>query len=770
MVGAALARALMALGRAIGAHRGVALGLLLLGTAAILGAAGARVARDGVPVDFTPQAIFLDDGAEVDTLRRIEARYGREDNDLVAIVEGPIGTEAGLDYLGRLSAALAADPAVERVDSALTATVLDGDGGMLTVRAPADELAPAAAVDRLARDPLWSRLLVSPDGEATAVRARVDRSLERIAALSPVIEGLGAAATAVPRPPGFTLHLTGVPWVRTEVVQRMMADQAVFVPAVGLVFATAICLLFRRLWLGLAPLVGVAIADLWAVGLLVAGGATLNILSVLVPTLVLVIGVADGIHITARYREELAREPDPEAGRPAALGRTLRVMGLPCFLTTFTTAAGFGSLVVAETKVIQDFGLHSGVAMAVCFVAILLAVPTLLAFVPAARVAAPRPAGEAAEERLLGATDRAVRRRPLAVLLACVALTVGMGTIGSQVEANSRLLEMYREGAPTWTAIKTSEKKLSGVIPIFLHLSSDTDGTFAEPAALARLDRLEQALRGEEMVLWTRSLASTARTLHGALTGTDALPPSREALAQELLLAELAGAELLDGITDDARREARVMAIVADAGGRATLDMKARVLDQAATELAGTGIQATLTGDGMLAAAGVDRLIRDLLVSLALAFAVIAVTLALLLRDLRLALIAAVPNLVPLVFTLATLGLMGADLQTSNIVTFTVAIGLAVDDTIHFVVRYRQERLAGQPVAAAITATYHGAGHAIVLTSLLLVSGFGVLAMSELTSTRHFGILSSVTMGAALLGDLLLLPALLHLTERRPQD
>jgi predicted RND superfamily exporter protein len=746
------------LGRAIGAARWRALAVVLLVTAAVLVGAGRRVAETGVPVDFTPQAIFLDAGEEVDTLRRIERSYGREDNDLVCIVEGDIGTAAGLDYLRRLEAALAQHGEVERVDSILTATVLDAQDGMLTVSAPVEDRSPAGAVARLAEDAVWQRLLVSEDGDTTALRVRLDRELERIGELGPVVSALGEIARAVERPPGTTLKLTGVPWVRTEVVDRMMRDQATFVPALGLIFSVVVCLLFRRVWLGLAPLLGVGFAAVWAVGLLVAGGATLNILSVLVPTLVLVIGVADGIHITARYREELARGD----GRPAALGRTLQVMGLPCFLTTFTTAAGFASLVVAQTRVIRDFGMHSAVAMVVCFAAVLLAVPTLLAFVPEDRVAAPSPSRGAPEERLLLAVDGFVRGRPLPVLLGCLALTALLAGVGSQVRANSRLLEMYREGSATWTAIKTAERELSGVIPVFVHVESDDPGAFSSVENLRRIDALEQQLRTEDMVLWTRSLASTTRMLHHALTEEDGLPPSREALAQELLLAELAGAELLDGLTD----EARIMAIVADAGGRETLAMKARTEQAMAQLFEGTELRGVMTGDGMLAAAGVDRLITDLLASLALVFVVIAATLALLLRDLRLALVACVPNVVPLVFTLATLGLMGADLQTSNIVTFTVALGLAVDDTIHFIVRYRQERLAGNTVQHALTATTRGAGHAIVLTSLLLVSGFALLATSELTSTRHFGILSSVTMGAALLGDLLLLPALLHLVEQ----
>jgi hypothetical protein len=241
-------------------------------------------------------------------------------------------------------------------------------------------------------------------------------------------------------------------------------------------------------------------------------------------------------------------------------------------------------------------------------------------------------------------------------------------------------------------------------------------------------------------------------------------------VAQELLLAEMSGELPLDQLLSADRARGRILMLTRDAGGREFIRVKKLLEAEAETLFAGTGVRVDVTGDGMLASAGVKQLIDDLLASLLLIFGVIMVTMLVLLRDFRQALIAFVPNVVPLFFILATLGLMGVDLQTSNIVTFTIAVGLAVDDTIHFIVRYREERRGGSNRATAITNTYNGAGHAIVLTSILLVVSFGLLATSDLTSTHHFGVLASVTMVAAVFGDLVLLPALLHLFGRRASD
>ncbi len=756
---------LEAYGRWAVRRRGLAAALCALLTLLALAGGGWRLSVDSLPVDFTPQALFMDSTPALDRMQVMEETFGREDNDLVLVLDGLQASTASVEALRALHGAMEADPRVERVDSVVDAELAEREGQGIRVINPIDELPPAQALARLADDPVLGGLIMARDGSATAIRVRIERQREKVADLAPVIDDLVAAAQAVALPEGTRLYPIGVPWVRVEVVQLMLQDQARFLPAVALLFAATICLLFRRFWLGLAPLVCVLVADLWAISALMAGGAVFNVLSTLVPTLVVVIGSSDGIHLASRYREELEANG---GDRAAAMGRTMRHMTVACFLTTFTTAAGFGSLVVAQTRVVREFGVHCAVAVMITWVAIMLLLPAMLAFIPAASivragiVAGRAPLGQ----RLLAAVDAGVRRRPVAVLATVLAMTVLAGWWGSGVRSNSNLMEMYHRGAPTWEAMQVVESKLGGVVPVFYHLQGEP-GQLLEPDELQRLERLERELRQQGPVLWTSSLAGHVREVHWLLTGEEGLPPSRAAAAQELLVAELSGRLPFEGVVDAEQAQTRVLALVSDAGGQAYLDMQREMEVIAAQIFDGSAMTVELTGDGIMASAGLRILVYDLLGSMALVFLVILATLWILLRDLRLALVAAIPNLVPLLFTLATIELMGWDLRATNIVTFTVAIGLAVDDTIHFIVRYRQERMAGLDVTGAISRSFHGAGHAIVLTSLLLMIGFSVLCVSELTSTRAFGILASVTVLAAVLADLFLLPALLHLVGRR---
>ena len=213
-----------------------------------------------------------------------------------------------------------------------------------------------------------------------------------------------------------------------------MEDNLRFLPWCVVMFAGTICILFRRFWLGIAPLVAVNIASAWAVGTLIWSGAIFNILSILVPVLVIIIGVADGIHVVGRYREELAHTPTDREG---AMGRTTRAMMVACFLTTFTTAAGFGSLTFADTQVIADFGRHAAVAMMICFVAIMLVVPTLISWVPLHQVLPPRqPVGEGAEAKLLAWLHITVKP-PKIILLGTLLLIAFAGWLGRDVRTNS---------------------------------------------------------------------------------------------------------------------------------------------------------------------------------------------------------------------------------------------------------------------------------------------------------------------------------------------
>jgi predicted RND superfamily exporter protein len=711
-----------------------------------------------IPVDFTPQAIFMDNSEEMLRLREIEDSFGREDNDVIIVLKGDISTPETLSYIKQLHTKIEALPFVEQVQSLYNAASLQSSELGPEVLSIWDSPAP---IQTAQQDPFLVRAFVSEDGTRTLIRVRIERQREKVSDLEPVIKQLINTLGAIPPPSELRIYTTGVPHVRTEVVAMMLADNITYAPILTILFFTTICVLFRNIWLGIAPLLGVLFAVLWSMGILLGSGVVFNVLSILVPILALIIGVADGIHLVSRYREECAKEQSKEE----ALAQAIKHMFSACFLTTFTTATGFLSLIVADTVVIRDFGVHSSVAVMTAFFAVILVVPCYLSFLPSRHVP-PIPKNQ---HRFYDFLHRLCWEHPTKVVLSVLLICACAGVYGSSVRPNSHLLEMYHPKHPTHDAIQEVDQHLSGIVPIFIHIEAK-EGDLLDPIYFQKIIELEKELKTFPWVRWTYSLPSHVLHTHTLFTQEKSLPQNRELIEQELLVLSFSDELPLEQVTQNQHTQFRILALCQDAGGTAFIELHKQLTQKAKELFPDDSVHVDVTGDGLMASLGINQLITDLLYSIAIVVSVIFCTLLILLRDIKLSLISLLPNVIPLLFTLATLRLIGADLQTSNIVSFTVSIGLAVDDTIHFVVRYKQERSLGRVHKEAMLNTFRGAGQAIILTSLLLVSGFGVLATSSLTSTYHFGLLASITLGAAILADLLLLPAAMNLLYRREKQ
>ena len=757
-----------ALGRWIVLNRIKATLLCLVITAAAIAGALPRLTSGGLPVDFSPQALFNEDADIREVLERTEASWGPDDNDAWILVEGPIFSEQGLALVTALHEAIEAQPEIDRVDSLASLSVARrGADGSVVVGA-LTEVEDTEQLRRLALDdPAVVGLFAAREGGLAVVRAHLPDPLRTVSEIAPGIRALEDLIADWSPPEGYTLHLAGIPTVRVQLVDLLERDQAFFFPLDTLIFAVVLVVLFRRPLPGLLPLAAVGAAVVWSIGLLLAGGVTFNILSELVPTLVLVIGVSDGIHLLSRYREELSHDPD----RVAAMGRTLEHLGVACALTSLTTAIGFGSLLSSSSVAIRDFGLHASLSVLVAYVAVLVFLPASLAWVPVRWVLPHGGKGPPRRSRLtrwLLWTDGVVARHPGRVLAACGLLCAGALGLGSTVRTTSHMMEVFSEGHPAVATYEAVEEHLGGIIPVMLHLEASEPEAFRDPEVLARLGEVTERIRQHPDTSWALSGADVVASLHGALTGTRGLPETEDQLAQELMLAEWSGDELaLDALFDEDFRTARVMALCADIGGHAFVALGDDLRRAGAEVFAGTGVEALAAGDGIVASAGIHRLIDDLLVSVGLAFAGIWLTLCGLFRNVRLATVSMIPNAIPMLFTLASLRLMGEHLQTGNVISFAIALGLAVDDTIHFLVRLQEERSRGRSLQGAIRHAYRGAGRAIVYTSLLLALGLAVMAGSDLVTTRHFAVLACATLVAAVFAALLVLPALLHLLGPR---
>ena len=747
------------------------LGFLVLVGAALAGAVQLRV-------DPTPQRIFETHDEEFVFLRRAHEVFGRDDDVILFHVRVPSGvfSPEGVALLRRLHAELAGIESLVGVDD-LTTAWASAPG-----RAPAPLLRSGADLEE-ARElalasPLLAGRLVSRDATAALVLTRVGPERERYDDLVEPVDACLALAARVERPSGASVGVTGIPVARVLIARRLLSDQLTFFPVCALAFLVILWLLFRDLRAVVLPLAAVGLALILTAGVLGWTGEPIDIINNVLPVLIFVIGVSDAIHLLIRYRHEL------DTGRPQweALTITIRHLLVACLITSVTTAVGFGSLGLASIEILKRFGLYAAVGVMLAYLVVIVFVPLVLSYL------APHlpPAGRAADRRMselslrLGRWVHAHRKRVLLGFAVVLALAL---VFAQRVQEENNLYEAFHEDDPLIQANEALERDFAGIFPVTVFVEWEEGRGILDPAALSFLAELQEAV--EEQHFPALSVLDLLAELTQARTGERRLPQTRPEAVQTMTALQLGlnqqgRGELLRRLIRPEQRALRITARAADAGAQ-VLQARFRAIEAwiaaNATRAQDLGLEARLTGDGPVASRGVNQLIGDLFSSLLLALAIILPIMCLLLRSVRAGLVSMIPNATPLLLTLGMMGLVGMDLRVTSVIVFTVSLGLAVDDTIHFMVRFREEWRLGAKDAdpelvyqLALERTFAGTGGAIVTTTVLLSLGFGALLFSRFPITRTFGFLMEVTVIGALVADLLLLPACLALFKPFRRD
>jgi predicted RND superfamily exporter protein len=749
-----VARLMDRLARLVLGHRLV----FVLGT--VLFTAGAGVLALRIRVDFTVQELFAEADPEIEYLREFNERFGPDDHLLLVLVEArDVFAPDVLRFVGELTRRAARLAGVRRVESLTTLSDLGNtEEGAIDTRPlfgqlPPDSGALAALRVRALASPLLGGRIVAKDRRLTAVAITLGDDVRRAKELERTVEGVERMVARVRPPAGCATRFSGVPYVRTEAVRLVRNDQLRFLPLGVLVTSLLLVLLYRSLYEVAVPMTAVSLSAGYTVSLMAALDAPIDILSNVLPLLVMVYGVADAVHLLGRIHEQQRRGE----AREIAIRTAMRHLGVACLLTSGTTAIGFASLVAGSMTILHRFGLFAAAGVMIAYATTMVVAP-LGVSLRRRPPAAVRFAHLAWLDRALVGIAAWVIRRPRGVLAASVALCVAAVGAGSQVEINNYLLGIYREGHPTQQATRLAEHKLEGVVRLQVSLEGKP-GAMKDPAVLRAMHRLERWLEGQPGVTSTLSLATFVREMHRVVVGHAGIPGSRRGVAELLLMAE--GEERLGRLVDYPYATGCVVAGMRDVGARRFLPL-AREADRRARALfAPLGVVARATGTSLVAYRGINRLVYDLLRSLSVAFVVIAAVLALVFRSLWVGLLSLLPNIMPLAVGLGFMAVTGVRLEPATVIVFSIALGIAVDDTIHFLARYREELSGGAEPEQAVRTTMGTAGRAMVFTSLVLVTGFSVTLGSNFRGTANFGLVGMVILSTALVTDLLVTPACL---------
>ena len=713
--------------------------------------AGIGISRLRVNDDLRALLRSVDAADSADDFRRIDeiaARFGGPDGDCIVRAtsrSGDLFAAAPLTALRQLADELAGVAGVSDVKSIFDIRREGLAGAMLPVIPHTNEPLPPAELDavkaRAIRHPLVGGHLLSADASASLILLRLATEKEAPAAAAVIkrIETVLSQARAAE--PDITIELTGLPVLREQAAHALRRDMLIF-NSLGLSLAVALsATAARSLRATVVACVPPFVGAVWAMGILGLLGMPVNILTCVVPSLALVVGTCDSIHFIEDMRRSIRRGVSPVAASSDAL----RKVGSACGITSLVTAVGFLSLAAARIEAVRSFGIAAAAGAIASFAAVTLLTPLIAStrFCEGLRLG--RSSRLASRTAATLAAFSVRHARPIVAIGA--AATLVLAAIGTGVDADNRVSDALPRGATASRALQQVDAEFGGVMGVDVVVRWPAGVAWRDGPLVAALDEVHAVLAEAGDIDRAISYATVAGTLP---------PRARRRLDPAAV----------DDIVDPASRTAIVRARVEDLGSRRLEGVYDRI-EAGLAGLAATrpGWEFDLAGMSVVSARNIRQLVRDLGASLLLEVVVIGGIMAIAFRSLLTGAISMLPNVFPLAVIAAAVVLSGRFLDPATVIVFNVCLGLAVDDTVHVLAALRRQRREGLSMATAVRRAIAETGNAVVIGGVVLCVGFAAVTVSSVPALAGFGRLACLAVLTATVAELVLLPALLVVSE-----
>jgi hydrophobe/amphiphile efflux-3 (HAE3) family protein len=705
---------------------------------------------------------FLEDDKSLKTYRNFLKQFEADEIEVIGIFAEEIFTPELISAIDHITQDAESAPYVHKVYSLTNAKIVDSKGayyayiGPLMEELPTTDEAARTMRKRALRNVLVRDHLVSGDGRATAIVVELDpegntfeRKVEMVSALRSIVEKR--------LPKEIEWCNSGSPSLDDAFYRYSVKDFSILGPIAGFVILFVCLALYGVSWLALCPLLVVTLASLWIFGLMGFLGIKINVVSSSLLALTLAVGVADSIHVISDYLRELAAG----LSRDEAIAHSAAQLLIPCFFTSATTAAGFLALLTSESGLIGQFGWLAASAVTFAFILTMTLLPALLKIIPKPKTTVIARDQKSLIAKLLVFLGKPTQKSSWVVLTLSGILFVVAGWSLTQLRVGANPLTYFRKGDVVRTNTYRIDKALGGGGSFDLYINTKPEG-LKDPEILRRLETLEKALKSLPAVTQVLSILDSLRETKRVLTDgrpeSAVLPDTREMAAQFYLMLE--GDEefrrYVKGDYQTTRMSARVRFSEAEKLTRDVGDLEGDLHDDYYDD----ELKVVATGYIKLMSEMEHYLLNSQIRSFVVAFFVISIMMFGLLRSVRLALFSMIPNLIPIALGLAFMVWVDIALDPGTVMIGCMAMGMVVDDTVHFMVRLRRN-LQSTELQEAIALSMAQTGRPIILTSLILAAGFLTLIVSRFTPNMAFGLVSAVVVVLAMAADLILLPAAL---------
>ncbi len=610
----------------------------------------------------------------------------------------------------------------------------------------------------LRESPLYRDFMVSADGRHAAIwlvlggREQLDRGAI-VAAVKTAIDDNW---------PQRQVYLAGSPVIDEALDSGSRRSAQTLFPLVFLLSAALLIAFFQRPYGLLVPTVSVGAGIVWTLALMQLAGRSINMVTVTLAPLLWVLGLSTSIHLLSRTRQLLAAGSELEE----AIRSAMKELARPCIYSALTTALGFGSLMVSSMHPVREMGFFAAIGILLCLASNFILFPSL------ARLCPPRPRAATVEHHpVLAALGRFIGRRARWIVVGSAMFAVVLVLSLLRLRAESNVISFFKHDAPIAITYREILADFTGPYSVEILLTPPAD--VATLNVLERVDRLAETIAGQDGVAKVISAVDFVKKSHQnaihAPPSVHRLPDNETALAEAWQDTTAQLDEELRGFykpaSDDPDRGTLRLSVLAQP---MSSDQHRQLLAAIRTEIdrLDADWHPRSTGIVPLLVEMQERLLDSQIRSILLAFLLIGPVIALLLRSVRYAFISLAPNLTPILLALGTMAWFDVALDPATVMIAGIALGIGVDDTIHFLTRYVTLRQEGVALGAAVDSGLQTVGRAMVRTSVITALGFFVLCFAEFLPLLYFGLFTAIAMLAALFASLVVLPALLLLVEK----
>jgi predicted RND superfamily exporter protein len=704
----------------------------------------------------------IEDDPDVAFYKTIKDTFGDDEFFVIAFSSPELFTPPLLRMIATITKELEAIPEVGEVQSIANVDYIHGSEEYFEVRPFLEHIPDDKAGSDLLRrqaldNPLYVGNLVSADGNTTAMVVFPKAHGAEDGSFRKRLLEQTKAVLHKHRDVVDQFHLAGWTMTNFSLSQFMKSDVATFIPLTYLFITVTIWLTFRNLRLTLLALANISICTGATMGLFPLLGITLNNVTTVVPPLVMALALTDTVHIFSHLDKSLLAQSQSPA---VALQTVLKRVLIPSFLTSLTTAVGFISLVLSDIPPIKEFGYVASIGMVFEFIFSFMLLPPLLLLCNPAKIFIHDSNGQGFNAFLSGLSNF-VHSFPRRITAVTALLLLGALWAASTIKVETNLLEYFKPSSELRQELEYVESRLSGVGTVDISLKAQERDAFRDPKNLAVVERVQslaETLTGvDRTISFVDFLKDMNMSFHDENQDFYIIPDSRELVSQYLLLYD--SGDMDDFITTE-YDHARILIRISEhnsAGQDRIITALRSFIDQNENN----GLQIRVTGRAVQDVNTIDALVQGQVQSLALAAAVISLIMILAMRSLAIGFLSLVPNMVPIVLNFGIMGAFGIPLNTSTALISVIGLGIAVDDTIHFLTEYRLRRAENLSISQTLRRVILDKGMGISSSTVILFFGFSVLMFSNFVPTMSFGFLSAVIMITAWLGDMIVLPAVM---------